>query len=264
MKKYHGAFIENEREVACLREANRMVANILDAVGDMVAPGLPTMRLEELARDMCADYKVTPAFLGYCGYPFALCCSVNEQVVHGFPSARLLKEGDIVSADMGVVFEGFVGDAARTFPVGKVSDDIHKLMQVTEESLYVGIEQARAGNDVYDIGAAVQDYVEAAGFNVVRRFVGHGVGAKMHEKPEVPNFRPGMRGLTLQNGMVIAIEPMVTVGTYEVDILDDQWTAVTRDGLWAAHFEHSVAITPHGPQILSISDRGLNRHTIEG
>ena len=264
MKKYHGAFIKNEREVASLREANRMVANILDAVGDMVAPGLPTMRLEELARDMCADYKVKPAFLGYCGYPFALCCSVNEQVVHGFPSARLLKEGDIVSVDMGVVFEGFVGDAARTFPVGKVSDEARNLMRVTEESLYIGIEQARAGNDVYDIGAAVQDYVEAAGFNVVRRFVGHGVGAKMHEKPEVPNFRPGMRGLTLQNGMVIAIEPMVTVGTYEVDILDDQWTAVTRDGLWAAHFEHSVAITPNGPQILSISDRGLNRHTIEG
>ena len=264
MKKYHGAFIKNEREVASLREANRMVANILDAVGDMVEPGLPTMRLEELARDMCADYKVKPAFLGYCGYPFALCCSVNEQVVHGFPSARLLKEGDIVSVDMGVVFEGFVGDAARTFPVGKVSDEARNLMRVTEESLYIGIEQARAGNDVYDIGAAVQDYVEAAGFNVVRRFVGHGVGAKMHEKPEVPNFRPGMRGLTLQNGMVIAIEPMVTVGTYEVDILDDQWTAVTRDGLWAAHFEHSVAITPNGPQILSISDRGLNRHTIEG
>ena len=264
MKKYHGAFIKNEREVACLREANRMVANILDAVGDVVEPGLPTMRLEELARDMCSDYKVKPAFLGYCGYPFALCCSVNEQVVHGFPSARLLKEGDIVSIDMGVVYEGFVGDAARTFPVGKVSDEARKLMRITEESLYVGIEQARAGNDVYDIGAAVQDYVEAAGFNVVRRFVGHGVGAKMHEKPKVPNFRPGMRGLTLQNGMVIAIEPMVTVGTYEVDILDDQWTAVTRDGLWAAHFEHSVAITPHGPQILSISDRGLNRHTIEG
>ena len=264
MKKYHGAFIKNEREVASLREANRMVANILDAVGDMVTPGLPTMRLEEMARDMCADYKVKPAFLGYCGYPFALCCSVNEQVVHGFPSARLLKEGDIVSVDMGVVFEGFVGDAARTFPVGKVSDEARKLMKVTEESLYIGIEQARAGNDVYDIGAAVQDYVEAAGFNVVRRFVGHGVGAKMHEKPEVPNFRPGMRGLTLQNGMVIAIEPMVTVGTYEVDILDDQLPAVTRDGLWAAHFEHSVAITPNGPQILSISDRGLNRHTIEG
>ena len=249
MKKYHGAFIKNEREVACLREANRMVANILDAVGAMAVPGVPTMRLEELARDMCADYKVKPAFLGYCGYPFALCCSVNEQVVHGFPSDRVLQEGDIVSADMGVVFEGFVGDAARTFPVGTVSEDVHKLLKVTEES-------------VYSIGGAVQDYVEAAGFNVVRRFVGHGVGSRMHEKPEVPNFRPGMKGLTLQNGMVIAIEPMVTMGTYEVDILDDQWTAVTRDGQWAAHFEHSVAITPAGPRILSVSDKGLNRHTI--
>ena len=163
---------------------------------------------------------------------------------------------------MGVEFDGFVGDAARTFPIGSVSDDVHKLLRITEESLYVGIEHARPGHDVYDIGAAVQEYVEAAGFNVVRRFVGHGVGAKMHEKPEVPNFKPGMRGLTLQNGMVIAIEPMVTLGNYEVDILEDQWTAVTRDGKWAAHFEHSVVITPQGARILSVSDKGLNRHTI--
>ena len=262
MKKYHGAFIKNDREVACLREANRMVANILDAVGDMVAPGVTTKQVEELARDMCADYKVKPAFLGYCGYPFATCCSVNEQVVHGFPSERPLAEGDIVSVDMGVVFEGFVGDAARTYPVGRVSDEARRLMRVTEESLYVGIEQARPGNDVYAIGAAIQKYVEAAGLGVVRRFVGHGVGAKMHEKPEVPNFKPASPGLTLHSGMVIAIEPMVTLGTYEVDILEDKWTAVTRDGKWAAHFEHSVAITPEGPKILSISDRGLNRHTI--
>ncbi len=262
MKKYHGAYIKNEREVGCLREANRMVANILDAVGDLVAPGVTTRQFEELARDMCADYKVRPAFLGYYGYPFATCCSVNEQVVHGFPSERPLEAGDIVSVDMGVVFEGFVGDAARTYPVGRVSDEARRLMRVTEESLYVGIEQARAGNDVYAIGAAIQQYVEAAGLGVVRRFVGHGVGAKMHEKPEVPNFRPGSPGLVLHSGMVIAIEPMVTLGTHEVDILDDKWTAVTRDGKWAAHFEHSVAITPDGPRILSISDRGLNRHTI--
>ena len=157
MKKYQGAFIKNEREIACLREANRMVANILDAIGDIVKPGETTMRFEELARDMCADYKVKPAFLGYYGYPYATCCSVNEQVVHGFPSPRLLEEGDIVSVDMGVVFEGFVGDAARTFPVGKVSEEACKLMRVTEESLYVGIEQARAGNDVYAIGMAVQN-----------------------------------------------------------------------------------------------------------
>lgn len=263
MKKIHGVFIKNEKEVGKLREANRIVANILDAVGELVQPGISTMRIEELARDMCSAYKVRPAFLGYCGYPWATCCSINEQVVHGFPSERILKEGDIVSVDMGVEFQGFVGDAARTYAVGSVCDEVRRLLRVTEESLYVGIEQAHSGRDVFSIGAAIQAYVEAAGFNVVRRFVGHGVGAKMHEKPEVPNFKPGLRGITLQNGMVIAIEPMVTLGTYEVDILDDKWTAVTRDGKWAAHFEHSVAITPQGPRILSISDGGLNRHTAE-
>lgn len=262
MKKYHGAFIKNEREIGLMREANRMVACILDAIGDAVRPGATTSQFESLAREMCDAWKVTPAFLGYCGYPYATCCSVNEQVVHGFPSDRPLEEGDIVSVDMGVVYEGFVGDAARTFPVGEVDPEIRRLMRVTEESLYVGIEQARAGNDVYAIGAAVQAHVEAAGFGVVRRFVGHGVGSRMHEKPEVPNFRTNVRGLTLQNGMVIAIEPMVTAGAHEVDILPDKWTAVTRDGSWAAHFEHSVAITPAGPSILSISDRGLNRHTV--
>ena len=259
MKKYRGAYVKNEREIACLREANRMVANILDAIGDEIAPGIPTMRLEELARDMCAGYHVKPAFLGYCGYPFALCCSVNEQVVHGFPSTRLLQEGDVVSCYMGVVFDGFVGDAARTFACGEVSDESKKLMQVTEESLYIGIKQATVGNDLYAIGAAIQNYVESHGFGVVRQFVGHGVGARMHEKPEVPNFYPGSHGMPLAAGMTIAIEPMVTVGTYEVNILDDKWTAVTKDGKNAAHFEHSVAITPSGPRILSISDRGLNR-----
>lgn len=263
MKKFHGAYIKNEREIAALREANRIVANILDAVGEIISPGTKTLQIEELARDICNDNKVEPAFLGYCGYPFATCCSVNEQVVHGFPSDRPLKNGDIVSVDMGVVFSGFVGDAARTYAVGEVEPEVRRLMRVTEQSLYKGIEKAIAGNDVYDIGAAVQNFVESEGFNVVRRFVGHGVGARMHEKPEVPNFRPKMPGLTLHNGMVIAIEPMVTMGTYEVDILEDQWTAVTRDGKWAAHFEHSIAITPSGPRILSISDRGLCRNTTD-
>lgn len=242
-----------------MREANRHVGNVLDLIEDMVRPGVSTMEFEESARDYCTRHKLKPAFLGYCGYPFALCCSVNEEVVHGFPSSRLLMEGDIVSVDMGVVYEGFVGDAARTFAVGEVSAEARKLMQVTEDALYAGIAEARAGNDVYAVGAAVQQLVEAAGFNVVRRFVGHGVGAKMHEKPEVPNFKPGLPGMPLQNGMVIAIEPMVTVGTYEVDILEDKWTAVTRDRKLAAHYEHSVAITPSGPRILSISDRGLRR-----
>lgn len=239
-----------------------MVANILDAVGDMLKPGVKTRQINELALDMCNDYNVKPAFLGYNGYPFAICTSVNEEVVHGFPSERTLKEGDIVSVDMGVEYKGFVGDAARTFPIGEVSEQALRLMRVTEESLYVGIEQAYAGRDVYAIGAAIQAYVEARGFGVVRQFVGHGVGCRMHEKPEVPNFKPNRPGLTLQNGLVIAIEPMVTEGSPDVDILDDGWTAVTRDKKLAAHFEHSVAITPNGPKILSISDRGLNKHTI--
>ena len=259
MKKYRGAFIKNEREISCMREANRIVANILDALGDAVAPGVRTRDFEDLARELCKKYKVLPAFLGYCGYPFVLCCSVNEQVVHGFPSERLLREGDIVSFDMGVVYEGFYGDAARTYPVGEVSDKAVAIMRVTEASLYAGIEKARRGLDVYEIGAAVQACVEAAGFSVVRRFVGHGIGRAMHEKPEVPNFRPKMGGMPLQAGMVVAIEPMVTEGTYEVDILEDNWTAVTRDRKLAAHFEHSVLITARDPEILSVSDRGLTR-----
>ena len=213
MKKFRGAFIKNDREIGLMREANRHVANVLDIIEDMVRPGLATMELEDAARTYCAQHKIKPAFLGYCGYPFALCVSVNEEVVHGFPSARLLQEGDIVSVDMGVVYEGFVGDAARTFAVGEVSDEAKKLMKVTEDAVYAGIEKARAGNNVYAIGEVVQKLVEASGFNVVRRFVGHGVGAKMHEKPEVPNFKPALPGMPLQNGMVIAIEPMGTVGT---------------------------------------------------
>lgn len=262
MKKYRGAFIKNDREIECMARANNMVANILDAAGDIIKPGVPTSRIEELAKDMCADYGVKPAFLGYCGYPFATCCSVNEQVVHGFPNDRPMQEGDIISFDMGVICDGFVGDAARTYAVGQIDPEARRLMRITEEALYKGIEQAVAGNSVYAIGSAVQKYVEAAGFNVVRKYVGHGVGAKMHEKPEVPNFRPSNAiGMPLHNGMVIAIEPMVTMGDPDVETLPDKWTAVTRDRRLAAHFEHSVAITPDGPRILSISDRGLNTRT---
>lgn len=239
-----------------MREANRMVANILDALGDAVRPGAATMEFEKLAVDMCKKYKVKPAFMGYCGYPFALCCSVNEQVVHGFPSSRVLVEGDIVSFDMGVVYNGLYGDAARTFAVGEVSEEAKRLMRVTEASLMAGIKAALAGNDVYAIGEAVQKVAEAEGLGVVRRFVGHGIGAKLHEKPEIPNFKPAMQGMPLQEGMVLAIEPMITLGGYDVEVLSDNWTAVTKDGSLAAHFEHSVAVTKNGPMILSISDRG--------
>lgn len=263
MKKYHGAFIKNANEIAKLREANRLTANILDAIGDIIKPGLRTREINELAMDMCLDYHVTPAFLGYGGYPYAVCTSVNEAVVHGFPSEKELREGDIVSVDMGVTFEGFVGDTARTYPVGEVSSDARYLMRITEESLYVGIEQARVGHDVHDIGRAIEAYATEHGLYVVKQYVGHGVGRSMHEKPSVPNFKTDVRGLTLQNGMTIAIEPMITIGSPDVYLLKDGWTAVTSDCSLAAHFEHSIAITHNGPQILSISDRGLNRQTIK-
>ena len=260
MKNYRGAFIKNDREIACMREANRIVANILDALGDAVAPGTSTMRFEKIARELCEKNKVKPAFLGYCGYPYVLCCSVNEQVVHGFPSEeRLLKEGDIVSFDMGVVYDGLFGDAARTYAVGKIREKDRELLKATEAALYAGLERARPGMDVFEIGATVQRVAENAGFNVVRRFVGHGVGRALHEKPEVPNFKPATPGMQLKAGMVLAIEPMLTEGTHEVNILADNWTAVTKDKKNAAHFEHSVLVTNKEPEILSISDRGLTK-----
>ncbi|BDQ39061.1 methionine aminopeptidase [Pseudodesulfovibrio nedwellii] len=239
-----------------MREANRIVSTILDELAENVKPGVSTMLFEDICRSMCDQYGVRPAFLGYQGFPFALCCSVNEEIVHGFPSKeRILNEGDIVSVDMGVVYEGFYGDSARTFAVGAVSDEAKKLMDVTRESLYKGIEKAVPGNNLYDISAAIQSYVEGFGFGIVRRFVGHGIGSHLHEKPEIPNFVPkGMPGVPLKAGMVLAIEPMVTVGSHEVEVLEDKWTAVTKDRKLSAHFEHTIAITSDGPMILSLSD----------
>lgn len=238
-----------------MREANRIVSTILDELGRNVEPGVPTILFEEICRARCEEHGVRPAFLGYQGFPFALCCSVNEEIVHGFPSKdRILKEGDIVSFDMGVVYEGFCGDSARTFPVGQVTDEARQLMDVTRESLMKGIEQARPGNNLYDVSAAIQTYVEGYDFGIVRRFVGHGIGARLHEKPEIPNFVPqGLTGVPLKAGMVLAIEPMVTLGSHEVEVLEDQWTAVTKDRKLSAHFEHTIAITSSGPQILSLS-----------
>lgn len=254
MKKFRGIFLKNEKEIGLLREANRMVATILDVIGEHVRPGVKTLFFEELAQNLCKQFGVRPAFMGYHGFPFALCCSVNEEIVHGFPSERVLEEGDIVSFDMGVVYEGFNGDSARTFAVGAVSEEAQRLMDVTRDSLTKGIEQAVVGNHLYDISRAVQQHVESNGFGVVRRFVGHGIGRKLHEKPEVPNFAPpGIPGVPLKAGMVLAIEPMVTVGSYEVDVLEDNWTAVTRDRKLSAHFEHSIVITPSGPLVLSQS-----------
>lgn len=259
LKKLRGVYIKNEREIAVMREANRIGALILDALEAEVRPGVPTKLFDDIARQMCHDHKVKPANLGYGGFPYTLCCSVNEVVVHGFPSDRSLVEGDIVSFDMGVVYEGFYSDSARTVAVGAISADAERLLRVTEESLALGIAEARPGNDLTAISAAIQQHVEAAGFSVVKRFVGHGIGVHYHEKPEVPNFVTRRSALRLEPGMVLAIEPMVCTGSDEVDILEDNWTAVTRDGGLAAHFEHSVAITAQGPEILSLSPRKSGR-----
>lgn len=251
MKKYRGVFLKNEREIGLLREANRMVAMILEEMGRQVRPGLATMHFEEILQKMCREFKVKPAFQGQYGYPYGLCCSVNEVIVHGFPSeTQFLKEGDIVSFDVGTVYQGFYGDAARTFAVGDVSPEAARIMRVTEECLDLAVAEARPGNELNDISGAVQKHAEDAGFHVVKRFVGHGIGSTLHEKPEVPNFVTARPGLPLKVGMVLAIEPMVTVGTPDVEILEDKWTAVTRDRSLAAHFEHSVAILPDGPLIL--------------
>ena len=202
----------------------------------------------------CREFKVKPAFQGMYGFPYGLCCSVNEVIVHGFPSEDvILKEGDIVSFDVGTVYEGFYGDAARTFAVGDVSPEAARLLRVTEESLALAVAEARSGNELNDIAGAVQKHAEGAGFHVVRRFVGHGIGSTLHEKPEVPNYVVTTKpALPLKTGMVLCIEPMITVGTPEVEILDDKWSAVTRDRSLAAHFEHCVAILPGGPQILDL------------
>jgi methionyl aminopeptidase len=256
LKKFRGVFLKNDREIGLMREANRMVSKILDELGRAVKPGVSTMLFEEIAQEKCREFGVRPAFQGYGGFPYALCCSVNEEVVHGFPSkTRVLQEGDIVSFDMGVVYEGFNGDSARTFGVGNVSDTARQLMDVTRESLMKGIAMARPGRNLYEVSRAVQEHAEAAGFGVVRRFVGHGIGTRLHEKPEIPNFVPkGLPGLVLKPGMTLAIEPMITEGDPDVEVLSDKWTAVTKDRKLSAHFEHTIAVTSDGPVILSRSD----------
>lgn len=252
MKKFRGIFLKSDQEIRILHEANRIAAQILEQVVSCVERGITTAELEDIANSLCMRYNVIPAFKGYQGFPYALCCSINEEIVHGFPSSRALCDGDIVSLDFGVLYQGFFGDTARTIPVGIIDKDAAHLLEVTATSLQRGIEQTRPGNDLYDISRAVQEYVEASGYSVIKRFVGHGIGRALHEKPEVPNFVPkNAVRLPLKTGMVIAIEPMVAAGSDQVEILSDGWTAVTRDRSLSAHFEHSIAITQDGPLILS-------------
>lgn len=238
-------------EIATLKTANQIVARVLDALKKHVAPGVVTRELDELAEALILKNGCVPAFKGYRNYPASLCISVNEEIVHGIPGRRMLYEGDIVSLDIGVKLDGFYGDAAITVPVGKVSPEAEKLMHVTREALYQGIGQARPGNRLSDISHAVQTWVERHGFSVVRDFVGHGIGRHLHEEPQIPNFGKPHFGPRLREGMVLALEPMVNTGSYEVKILDDGWTAVTVDGKYSAHFEHSIAVTDADPLILS-------------
>ena len=229
-----------------------IVAEILQLIREKIKPGITTYELEEIAVKETEKRKAKPAFKGYAGFPYALCCSPNDRVIHGMPDRRPLREGDILSIDFGVLYDEFYGDAAITVPVGKVSPEAESLMKTTEEALYFGINKAVSGGRLYDISNAVQTHVESSGYSVVRDFVGHGIGRKLHEEPQVPNYGVAGRGVSLKPGMVLAIEPMVNRGRYAVKVLEDGWTAVTADGTLSAHFEHTVALTKNGPEILTV------------
>jgi len=244
--------LRSKREIAKLRAANRMVAEVLQLVKRKVCPGISTGALDKLAEDEIVRQGARPAFKGYAGFPATLCTSVNYEIVHGIPSPkRKLKEGDIISLDVGVFLDGYYGDAAITVPVGKVSAGAKKLMRVTEESLHKAIECACPGERLYTLSHNVQKHAEGFGYSVVRDFVGHGIGTELHEPPQIPNYGKPGTGLILKAGMVMAIEPMINIGGYAVQVLADGWTAVTRDRKLSAHFEHTIAITANGSEILS-------------
>ncbi|MFA5165482.1 MAG: type I methionyl aminopeptidase [Candidatus Omnitrophota bacterium] len=243
--------LRSRAEVEKIEAACRIVSDTLEYLGTKIRPGVTTQELDDLAIQHIKERGAVSAFKGYKGFPANICTSVNETVVHGIPGKRVLKEGDIIAVDVGVKLNGFFGDAAMSFPVGAVSEEARRLMEVTEASLYKGIENARPDKRLYDISSAVQECVEGSGFSVVREFVGHGIGSRMHEDPQIPNFGVPGTGPRLKAGMVLAIEPMVNAGRYGVEILDDGWTAVTTDRKLSAHFEHTVYIGEDGPEILT-------------
>ncbi len=243
--------IKSQRELNLMREAGKRVAYILQKISQMVEPGIGLDELNAAADRLCNEVGGRPAFKGYLGFQHSLCTSVNEQVVHGIPHPRDLREGDIIGLDFGLVYDGFYGDSAITIPVGKVSAPAKKLMKTTIESLYAGIGAARSGSSLKDIARAIEAVITPCGYGIVREFVGHGIGTKLHEDPQVPNYSEGASLLTLKNGMTIAIEPMINEGSAGVRILDDKWTAVTVDGKLSAHYEHTIAITNGEPEILT-------------
>jgi methionyl aminopeptidase len=249
----------SQGEIDKLRRVNQLVARILAELRGMVAAGITTAEMDELAEARVREAGAEPAFKGYHGYPATICASVNEQVVHGIPSSRKLVAGDVISVDMGARLDGFFGDCAVTVPVGTVTADATELLRVTQESLFHGIDAVKPGARVSDIGAAVQQHVEAHGFSVVREFVGHGIGTSLHEEPQIANYGPGGRGPRLSEGMVLAIEPMVNAGKAAVKVLSDGWTAVTRDSSLSAHFEHTVVVTRQGCEILTLLEADAAR-----
>ena len=243
--------LKSPQEIAIMREGNRILARLFEHLAPLIQPGITTAELDKEAELFIRSHNAAPAFKGYRGYPATLCTSVNEEVIHGIPSGRILQEGDIVSLDFGVLFEGFYSDSALTAPVGRAGAEALRLIAAAERSFVRGLEQMKEGNRLSDISAAIQESVESEGFSVVRQFVGHGIGRALHEEPPVPNFGAPGRGPKIKPGMTLAIEPMIAAGGAEVVILEDGWTAVTRDRSLAAHFEHTVAMTENGPEVLS-------------
>lgn len=247
--------LKTARELSLMKDACRISAEALRAAGEAVKPGISTLEIDTIVRQYIEKQGATPSFLGYGGFPASACISVNNVVIHGIPKpTTVLKDGDIVSIDTGACYRGYHGDNAYTFPCGSISAEAQRLLDATRESLYEGIKQATVGNRIGDIGSAVQEYVEARSYSVVRKYVGHGVGAKLHEDPSVPNYGSKGRGVRLLPGMTIAIEPMVNEGTHHTRVLGDKWTVVTVDGRLSAHFEHTIAITPDGPKILTLCE----------
>lgn len=245
--------VKSEREIALMRDAGKILAEVHNRLEEIIAPGITTMEIDRKGEELIRKAGCIPSFKGYEGYPASICVSVNDEVVHGIPNKKhRLFEGDIVSLDAGVIYKDYQSDAARTYGVGKIDENAQKLIDVTKESFFRGIEMARAGNHLYDISATIQKYVEANGFSVVRDLVGHGIGKEMHEEPQIPNYKPIGRGIRLCPGMTLAIEPMVNAGGYEVWILEDDWTVVTRDGSKSAHYENTILITDGEPEILSL------------
>jgi methionyl aminopeptidase len=254
---------KTEEEILSMKRSNQIVAKILSELGLMIKPGIQTKDLNEYAEKRTREMDAVPAFKGYRGYPASLCTSINEEIVHGIPSSRTLRSGDILSLDFGVVYDGFYGDAAVTYPVGEITPRAHKLITTARESFAKGVAKIKEGNRLSDISYAIQRHVESRGFSVIRSFVGHGIGLSLHEEPQVPNFGSPGRGPKLRPGMVLAIEPMIAIGNWEVEILSDNWTAVTKDRSLSAHYEHTVALTKNGVEILSLPESENNHEYVK-